>query len=312
MSMSRARPLCKRTTTAAVVAALLCICIMTGDRAAAAPAATRLALLPPRDPSVGSNLGGAASRVEAALVEAVREMPGFTVVNLANGRLTAPRRAEARFEAQPSARALVLGKESGADRAVAVEATPLGDGLVVYLQALEVASGRAVGSTTFSLAGGETRDPSDAIAARGALSRILDPTRYVGRLALKLDVQDAEVQLDGRKVQPGNIVLAVGTHALRVTHPAYRDFLRFLDIEFDKTTSVAVNMAAYPLAEGEMTERQRRGQPIPQRVLPWYRRWWALAGAGVALTGVTIGVVWLARPQLHTDSSAVFNPAPRP
>jgi hypothetical protein len=309
--MSRAPSSCHGITAA--LAASLCACITTAALAAPpAAGATRLAVLPPRDPSAGSNLGGAASRVEAALLEAVRQMPGFVIANLANGRLTVPRRADARLDSQPSARALALAKESGAQRAIAVEATPLGDGLVVYLQALEVGSGHAIGSTTFALAGGETRDAGDAIAARGALSRILDPTRYTGRLALKVDVQGAEVQLDGKKVQPGTLELAVGTHALRVTHPAYHDFLRFLDIEFDKANTVSINMSAYPLAEGEMTERQRRGQPVPQKVLPWYRRWWAFAGAGVALTGVTIGVVWLARPGLHDDSSGRFNPVPRP
>ncbi len=310
--MSRAASGCARLAT---LATLLCVCITPPPAAAAPPAgaaATRVALLPPRDPSAGSGLGAAAGRVEAALLEALREMPGFVVTNLANGRLTTPRRADSRLDAQPSARALALAKETGAQRAIAVEATPLGDGLVVYLQALEVPGGHAVGSTTFALAGGETRDPSDAVAARGALSRILDPARYAGRLALKLDVQGAEVQLDGKKVQPGTLTLAVGTHALRVTHPAYHDFLRFLDIEFDKTTAVAVNMAAYPLAEGEMTERQRRGQPVPKKTLPWYRRWYAFAGAGLVLTGVTIGVVWLARPDVHDDSSGTFNPVPRP
>jgi hypothetical protein len=286
-------------------AALLCSCIISA-RADAAPA--RVALLPLRDSAVGP----AGARIEAALLDAVQQMSAMSVANAANGRLVPPRRTEARLEAQPAARALALGKEHAAQRAVAVEATPLGDGLVVYLQALEVPSGRALGSTTFSLAGGEVRQASDAWAARAALTRILDPAHYAGRLALKLDVQGAEVQVDGRHVQPGIVPLSVGTHALRVTHPAYHDFLRFLEIEFDKTAAVAVNMAAYPLAEGEMTERQRRGLPVPKRTLPWYRRWWALAGAGVVLTGVTIGVVWLARPGLHDDSSATFKPIPTP
>jgi hypothetical protein len=126
-------------------------------------------------------------------------------------------------------------------------------------------------------------------------------------------VQGAVVQVDGHPAQAGTIELPVGTHALRVTHPAYHDFLRFLDIDFDKTLTVDVNMAAYPLAEGEMTESQRRRGPIAHRVLPWWRTWWALTLAGVALTGVTVGVVFLARPWLdHGDSSTAYNPTPQP
>jgi hypothetical protein len=278
---------------------------MPARDAAAAP--LRLALLPPRD------VGVAAGRIEAALLDAAQQLPGFVLANLAAGRLTAPRKTEARLETQPSARALALGRETGAQRAVSVDATPLGDGLVIYLQAIEVPSGRVLGSTTFSLAGGATRSPGDVYAALAALTRILDPSRYAGAVALKLDVQDAEVQVDGRRVAPGNLTLPVGTHALRVTHPAYHDFLRFLDVEFGKSIAVNVNMAAYPLAEGEMTESQRRGAPAPPaRRLPWYRRWWAFGAAGVVLTGVTVGVVWLARPSLHEDSTAIFTPTPKP
>ena len=144
--------------------------------------------------------------------------------------------------------------------------------------------------------------------------RILDPLRYTGRLQLRLDVQGAVVQIDGRPAPAGVSELPVGTHALRVTHPAYHDFLRFLDIDFDKTLAVDVGMAAYPLAEGEMTERQRRALgPLSHRQLPWWRRWWALSLAGVALTGVTIGVVVVARPWLeHGDSSTAYRPLPQP
>ena len=35
--------------------------------------------------------------------------------------------------------------------------------------------------------------------------------------------------------------LSVGTHALRVTHPEYRDFVRFVDVEFDTPAAVKVD-----------------------------------------------------------------------
>ncbi len=286
--------------------AALAVVLLPSLVAAAPP---KLAICPPHD----TGLGAAGARVDAALAEAVAGLPGFTVVNLVGGKLTGPRRGDARLETQPAARALAFAKETGANRAVAVEATPLGDGIVVYLQALEVPSGRALGSTTASLGGGTARAAGDRDVLRAALMRVLDPARYTGRLQLRLDVQGAVVQIDGRPTQATTIELPVGTHALRVTHPAYHDFLRFVDIEFDKTLSVDVNMAAYPLAEGEMTERQRRGQPIAHRRVPWWRTWWALSLAGVALTGVTVGVVWLARPWLdHGDSSTAYNPTPQP
>jgi hypothetical protein len=281
--------------------------VLLPSLALAAP--VRLAVCPPHD----SALGAAGGRIEAALADAAAALPGFVVANLAAGKLAGPKKGDARMETQPAARALALGKELGAQRAVAVEATPLGDGLIVYLQALELPSGRAIGSTTVSLTGG-ARAPGDRDVLRAALMRILDPTRYTGRVQVNVDVQGAVVQIDGHPVQAGTSELPVGTHALRVTHPAYHDFLRFVDIDFDKTVAVDVNMAAYPLAEGEMTERQRRERgPVAHRALPWWRTWWALTLAGVALTGVTVGVVFLARPWLdHGDSSTGYNPMPQP
>jgi hypothetical protein len=285
----------------------LALLVALPSLAQAAP--SKLAICPPHD----SALGAAGARIDAALADAAQALPGFTVANLTNGKLTGPRRGDARLETQPAARALAFGKELGANRAVAVEATPLGDGLVVYLQALEVPSGRAIGSTTLSFGGGSAKAPADRDVMRAALMRILDPGRYTGRLQVKLDVQGALVQIDGHPAQAGITELPVGTHALRVTHPAYHDFLRFLDIEFDKTLGVEVNMALYPLAEGEMTERQRRGLPVTHKKLPWWRTWWALTLAGVAITGVTVGVVWLARPWLeHGESSTGFSPMPQP
>src|SRR5262249_30619836 len=121
-----------RVASFAVVASLLSLYLPSP--ALAAP--TRLALSPPHDGALGS----AAARVEAALVEAAQALPGYAVVNLSGGRLAGPRQVDARLEAQPAARALALGKEMGAARAVAVEATPLGEGLIVYLQALDVPS----------------------------------------------------------------------------------------------------------------------------------------------------------------------------
>jgi hypothetical protein len=290
-----------------LVAVLLC-----GSVAAAAGGAgpVRFAMLPPRDAA----LGPAAARVEAALLEAGQSLPGFVVSNLVAGKLTAPRKADVHAEPGLSARALTLGKETGAQRAIAIEATPLGEGLVIYLQSVEVPSGRAIGSTTVSLSGGSARAAGDRDAMRSALMRVLDPGRYLGRLQLKLDVQGAEVQIDGRPARGNLIEVSVGTHALRVTHPAYHDFLRFLDVEFDKTVPVDVNMAAYPLAEGEMTEQQRRELgKLPKRRVPWYRTWWALTLAGVVITGGVTTAIWFSRPSLpKTDGTTPYQPMPTP
>jgi hypothetical protein len=145
------------------------------------------------------------------------------------------------------------------------------------------------------------------------LVRALLPARYLGKLQLKVDVAGAEAQLDGKPL-PGAATSAVeapvGTHALRVTHPAYRDFLRFVDVEFDKTLALDVPMSAYPLAEGEMRERQRKAVAKPK--VPWWRSWWALSITGVVITGAVVGAVYASRPSVSYDSTATYVPPQKP
>jgi hypothetical protein len=128
-----------------------------------------------------------------------------------------------------------------------------------------------------------------------------------------VDVPHAEVLVDGKPmVAPGTTLeLPVGTHALRVTHPAYRDFLRFVEIDFDRTVPIEVALSAYPLAEGEMTERLRK-QNVAKPHVPWWRSWWALSLAGVAITGITTGAVLLARPTVTFDKKVDYTAMPVP
>jgi hypothetical protein len=140
--------------------------------------------------------------------------------------------------------------------------------------------------------------------------RILDPDHYRGRLALKIDVAGTEVNIDGKKQRDRSLELPVGTHAVRVTHPQYRDFLRFVDVEFDQTIEMPVPMSAYPLAEGEMSEKQRKAPP--KVFVPWYRSWWALSLLSVVLTGVTVGAVWGSRPTIKSNATVTYQPPANP
>jgi hypothetical protein len=187
-----------------------------------------------------------------------------------------------------------------------VEASRLGDGRVLYLQGLD-GNGALVGSTTVPL----QRESGEVVAAdrpalRAAMVRVLAPARYQGRLKLHVDVPNAVVQIDGRpQTGGGELEVPVGTHALRVTHPAYRDFLRFVEVEYEKTLPIEVALSAYPLAEGEMTERLRK-QAGKRPIVPWWRSWWALTITGVVLTGATAGIVIGARPGVSADHSTSY------
>jgi hypothetical protein len=295
--------------------ALLALAIVAGSASAragnpppnanktASPSAIKIAIAP------GPGEGEGVERAQAEVVHALAE----TVRSLASLELTAGKRGSpSSREADPFARAQAVGREQAAERALAVDVAPLGDGLVVYLHLVETSSGRELGAGTITLA--ESHVPlaaGDRTRLRGGAVRVLAPERYTGRVKLHVDVAGAQVVLDGQPLKSQTqaadqtLELVVGTHALRVTHPAYHDFLRFIDVEFDKTFELDVALSAYPLSEGQMTERRQQVilVPAPQDPTRPPRRWrWWLLGGGIAVVAAgTIGLVYALRPSVHQD-----------
>jgi hypothetical protein len=289
--------------------AVAIVLLVTSSAAAAKP--TRAVLLP-----IGAGRDVAESKlgatIEAALVEGLRKLTEVELVNLESTKLHGAR--ELKGDTRPQARGQALARELGAEVAIVAEPQPLGDGAVVYLQVVEV-GGKVRGSTTVAI-------PADALHSdelerllRGGVVQIVDPARFVGHAELRVDVKGAEVIVDGHKAASAegarvNLELPVGPHALRVTHPAYRDYLRFIDVAYDRTTIETIAMAAFPLTEGEMAEKRRQAG-VPARKPPWYRSWWALTITGVVLAGATTGIVFAARPgSVSADQHAIYKGRP--
>jgi hypothetical protein len=269
------------------------------------PARTTIAIAPGAGEPDATRPKNEAGEVLRELAEAVRALPSLSLVT--------PKGASSVLrEADPIARAQALGRELKTDRALAVDLAPLGDGLVVYLHLVEVQTGVELGSANATLVDAAHLPPDDRARLRSAAVRVLEPARYVGRVKLRLDVAGAQAVLDGAPIVPGvqPLELAVGTHALRVTHPAYHDFLRFIDVEFDRTLELDVALSAYPLSEGQMTEHRRAvveaAAPPPSKP-PRTWRWWVI-GASVAAVAAGIGVgVYFARPSVHQDLVVDFH-----
>jgi hypothetical protein len=189
-----------------------------------------------------------------------------------------------------------LGKLVGAQVVVAGDVGELSGGLVAYLMAVDVGTGRELGSTTAVLDGDAATKQAEA---RAAAFRLLSPAAYVGKVALAVDVPGAVIYLDGKQLgkSPASPVAAsVGTHALRVTHEKYRDYVRFIDVKFDATTKLDVNLKEFPVVTDKMTEKNRppyeaSGSVAPR---PWYREGWAVATFGgviLVATAVTVALV---------------------
>ncbi|HEX7836477.1 MAG TPA: PEGA domain-containing protein [Kofleriaceae bacterium] len=178
----------------------------------------------------------------------------------------------------------------GAQIVISGEVGGLGDSRVVYLAATE--NGKELRSTTLAVGAAGGRD--DAGGARGAAVRLLDPDGYRGTLRFAIDVTGATVYVNGSKVPlspAGEVALPVGAQAVRVTHPEYHDFVRFIDVEFGKTTDVAVGMQQYPIIRHDLL-----GKPIDRDRIeyvdpPVWRRWYVVGPAAVGLAIATAVVV---------------------
>ena len=187
-----------------------------------------------------------------------------------------------------------LGRLVGADYAVYGEVGGLGTAQVIYLVLIDVTAGREIRTTVLELGG--ARPPADE--ARAAATRLLLPARYRGALVVDTPVKGASIYIDGELVArtpSGPVELAVGDHALRVTHPEFRDFVRFVDIEFDRTERIPVELKPYAEVSGDVRRqggaaRPRPVGPVQVEPTPWYRRWTTVAG-GAALLFVTSAIV---------------------
>jgi hypothetical protein len=182
-----------------------------------------------------------------------------------------------------------LGRLVGAGIVISGEVGGLGAAKVIYLGATDVAAGKELRSTTLAVGGARHDDGG----AEGAVVRLLEPDRYRGTLRFAIDVTGATVYVNGSRTAPaskGELPLPVGTHAVRVTHPEYHDFVRFIDVTYGKTTDVAVTMQQYPIVRRDLQGRPIDAGGVVHVDPPWWRRWYVVGPAAVGLAIVT-GIV---------------------
>jgi len=182
-----------------------------------------------------------------------------------------------------------LGKLVGADVVVTGEVGGLGDSRVVYLGATDVGAAKELRSTT--LAVGTKDSPASAAI------RLLDPERYKGTVHFTIDAPGATVYVNGAKValQNGEIQLPVGTQAIRVTHPQYRDFVRFVDVTYGNKTEVPVTMQNYGTIEHDIKGKPTNLDKVEYYEPPMWRRWY-VAGPAIVVLAVAAGVIFASHP----------------
>jgi hypothetical protein len=255
-------------------------------------------------------------RIQALIVAGLGAVPQVELIapGAVEQAVRKARRKELRrCEGEPRCLAAV-GELVGASRVVYAEVGGLGEARVVYLKAIDVAGSKEAASTTLELGGAAEPEPM----ARAAAFRLLAPERYQGQLALTVDVEGAVVYVDGARVATSparRFGLPVGTHALRVTHPEFQDFVRFVDIEFDRTLELPVELRRYPIVSRDLMHRGGGPGPDGAGLLhdgveptPWYRRWYTIAGGtAVVLIGSAI-LVGALTDGIDVDGEKIVDP----
>jgi hypothetical protein len=198
-----------------------------------------------------------------------------------------------------------MGALVNAEFVVAGEVGGLGEAQVIYLRLFDTRSKRMVRSTTLELAGTK----ADVTATRGAAIRLLDPDGYVGIVDVKVDVKGASIFVDGEKVarSPSKpLKLTVGSHALRVTHPEFRDFVRFVEVSFSEKLAINVELLRFPVVASDI--RKEGGQIVkqgPVKVVPtpWYKSWYMAAGIGVVVLTSSALIFAVIANDIDSDAS---------
>jgi PEGA domain len=294
--------------------------VLTG-LAVARPASGQTVALAPLSTLGAESTGAAAKKLTADLEAALAAVPGSKVIGAAavGDAIKKSRKAQLHAcDGEPGCLA-ELGKLAGADLIVYGEVGGLGSVQVVYLEVVDVSSGKLARSTTLQLGAAAADDPQGG--ARGAAIRLLAPDKFVGKLAVTVDAPGASIYVDGKRVgkSPAPAIdLSVGTHALRVTHPEYRDYVRFVDVPYsDAPAKVQVGLQQFPALEKDLQSTEgnatRRDyiRYLPGERTPWYRRWYTIAAFGV-VAAVGAGVVFdLTATGPGSDHSRTIDPPPQ-
>ena len=174
---------------------------------------------------------------------------------------------------------------------VAGDVTQLGKGYVLSLKLVDVKTKKVVRRVTVVVTGAK---PKRQAALEEAAYKLLAPKLHTGKVLVAVDVKGAKIYLDGHMVATSPapaLSAAVGAHNLRVTHPSYHDYLRFLRVDFRKTLNLKVNLKAYPIISAKVGAKGGghvpKGAKVIYKPLPWYRKWYVV-------TGIAVGALLLA------------------
>lgn len=248
------------------------------------------------DPEIATRLG------EMLCQEAGR-LRGITLVE---GCQTPPSLEQCEGQLSCLAR---LGSSCGADKVVTGTVASLGDSYVLDLKLIAVATQSEERRLSTRLAG----DRAVLIeGVRSAAARLLVPDQYVGTVHIQLDAPGAKVYLDGKLVGETPLApltqLEPGQHGLKIALTGYQDFDRFVDVQFDRITIVAVKLTGSAInatiSAQDASLATRDTAPLPAAPSPLLIAGVGTAAAGTALAlagGGMLGLMYLDLSR-HTEN----------
>lgn len=188
-----------------------------------------------------------------------------------------------------------IGKALNSDFVVVGSVASLGDSFVLNIKAVSSKTGDELRRIESDPLRGRPDELIDAI--RVAAYRLLAPEELVGSITVLADRAGATVEVDSKVVGKTPLTkpiegLPLGEHTLKVSAGEFGEFENKVQIRFQKTTRVVVNLvdlrvqgAPKPTA-GDLSKLPPRDPPKR-----WYQKTWFLvaAGASAAVLGGYIG-----------------------
>jgi hypothetical protein len=243
-------------------------------------------------------LGFDALGMEADKVARLETLFRMELERLAGAPTPSPREIARALRGTPLARCggentclAAIGKKLAVQVVVTGNVAQLGDSHVINIKAVDAQSGKELRRIASDPLRGTPDELIDAV--RVAAYRLLAPEKLLGAVSVLADIAGAEVRIDGRSVGktplPREITrLPLGVHKLEVVADGYSPFADDVEVRFQKTTRVLVNLAAEAVRPRLDLARRGKPQPAPRR---WYNSTWFLVGAGVAavVVGASLG-----------------------
>ncbi len=181
-----------------------------------------------------------------------------------------------------------IGRKLGVEVMVSGSVAAIGDSYILDIKAVDVASVTQLRRiATEPLRG----SPDELIeSVRVAAYRLLAPEHLHGSIAVLSDIVGASIKLDGKLVGKTPLLaplrdIPLGVHELRLEAPDMEPFVEPVDVRFQKTSRVLVNLIPLePVAPPPPVVRLRPAAP-------WYSRWytWVAVSAVAIAGGATIG-----------------------